>query len=82
MMKRPPLEAIDERLGGFDQRLHRIISWALNREKRVAALEAKIKSARPHVHRQQTAGTHEQDRADAKTWIENDRADQGGKVDS
>lgn len=38
-MERPNLEAMDEDAARFDSELSRVISWALNRERRVAQLE-------------------------------------------
>lgn len=35
----------------------------------VEKLQAALRSARPHVYRQQHHGRHEQDRADAVAWI-------------
>jgi hypothetical protein len=38
-MKRPNLEAMDEGAARFDSELSNVISWAMNRERRVAELE-------------------------------------------
>lgn len=35
----------------------------------IKKLQAALRSARPHVYRQQHHGKHEQDRADAVAWM-------------
>ena len=50
-MKRPNLEAMDEGAARFDSELSNVISWAMNRERRVAELEGERAKSRAEVER-------------------------------